>query len=60
VLVNRGSGEAYGPGDVLIPYPSWGYVTAAAAVARLAKQRTLDADGAALVEKFCGLLPVVK
>jgi len=56
VLVNRGTGEAFGPGDVLIPYPSWGYVTAAMAVARFAKRKRLDADGAALVEKFVGSL----
>ncbi len=23
VLVNRGSGEAYGPGDIVRAYPSW-------------------------------------
>jgi hypothetical protein len=28
------------------------------AVARLAKRKRLDADGAALVEQFVGLLPV--
>lgn len=58
VLVNRGTGEAYGPGDVLVPYPSWGYVTGAMAVARLAKRRKLDADGKALVERFTRLAPV--
>ena len=55
VLVHRSTGEAYGPGDILVPYPSWGYMPAGAAVARFAKRKHLDADGAALVEKFVGL-----
>ncbi len=58
VLVHRGTGEAYAPWDVLQPFPSWAWSTAAVAVARLAKQTHLDADGAALVARFVGRLPL--
>lgn len=54
VLVNRATGEAYGPGDIVRPYPSHGSTTAAEAVRRLAKTARLDADGQALVARFVG------
>jgi hypothetical protein len=60
VLVNRGTGEAYGPGDVVMLYPSHGYTKAADGVRRLAKTAHLTKAGAALVAKFCGLAPVGK
>jgi hypothetical protein len=56
VLVHRGTGEAYAPWDVLQPYPSWAWSTAAVAVARFAKRKQLDADGLALVARFVGSL----
>jgi len=52
VLVHRTDGVAYGPGDIVKPYPSYGYMTAAAAVARLAKTARLDDEGKALVGRF--------
>lgn len=36
VLVNRATGEAYGAADIVKPYPSWGFMPAAAAVQRMA------------------------
>jgi excisionase family DNA binding protein len=35
VLINRGTDDVYGPADIIQPYPSWGYMPAANAVARL-------------------------
>jgi hypothetical protein len=52
VLVNRASGAAYGPGDLVEAYPSHGPTLAANAVDRLAKTASLDAAGLKLVEKF--------
>lgn len=57
VLVHRATGEAYGPGDIVAPYPSYGPMVAADAVRRMAKTAHLDADGRALVERFTALLP---
>ena len=56
VLVNRATGEAFGPGDILKPYPSWGFMVGAEAVRRLAKTAKLDAEGRNLVAKFADLL----
>ena len=56
VLVNRATGEAFGPGDILKAYPSWGYMPAAATVERMAKTAKLDDEGRELVGRFCGLL----
>ena len=57
VLVNRASGEAFGPGDIITPYPSWGMMPAIAAVERMAKIATLtDADLAA-VQRFGAAIP---
>jgi hypothetical protein len=52
VLVNRGSGEAYGPGDVFQPYPSWPYLPASKAVERMARTKKLTYDERAFVDKF--------
>ncbi len=54
VLVNRPTGEAYGPADVVKAYPSYGFMPAAAAVARMARTANLDEDGKAQVASFCG------
>ena len=53
VLVYRSTGEAYGPGDILKPYPSFDLAPAAYAVRRLAKTANLDEAGRELVNKFC-------
>jgi len=52
VLVHRTDGVAFGPGDIVKPYPSYGYMTAAAAVQRLAKTARLGVKGKALVGRF--------
>ena len=57
VLVNRGTDKAYGPRDILEPYPSWGRMPAARAVARIAETKALDTDGEALVARFVGSVP---
>ena len=53
VLVHRQTGTAYGPGDVLEAYPSFGLLPAKQVVARLAKGASLDAEGQAAVAQFC-------
>jgi hypothetical protein len=50
VLVNRGSGEAYGKGDIVKPYPSWDYMLARDAVLRMMKTADLSEDE----KEFCG------
>ena len=57
VLVDHATGDAYGPGDVLRAYPSFGFLPAAAVVARLAKTAHLDAAQRALVARFVALRP---
>jgi hypothetical protein len=52
VLVNRGSGEIFGPGDILTPYPSWGFMIAAEAVERMAKTKKLTYDEQIFVDRF--------
>jgi hypothetical protein len=52
VLVKRASGEAFGPGDVLQPYASWGYMPANGAVARMAKTAKLTDEQRAFVNRF--------
>jgi hypothetical protein len=54
--VNRATGEAFGPGDILKPYPSFGFMSAVEAVRRLAKTAKLDAEGRKLVAKFADIL----
>lgn len=39
VLVRRDSGEAFGPADVLQPYPSWPWMTGAQAVERMLRTK---------------------
>ena len=52
VLVNRTTGEAFGPGDTVKPYPSYGFMPASDAVRRLAKMKQLDEEELALVGRF--------
>jgi len=56
VLVNRGSGEAFGPGDIIRPYPSWSFMTAQCAVQRMAATKKLTAEQQDFVRKFAGVL----
>ncbi len=56
VLVNRATGEAFGPGDILMAYPSYGYLPARLVVERLAKVANLDEDGRTLVARFVGVV----
>jgi hypothetical protein len=42
VLVNCATGEAFGPGDIVNPHPSWGYGPAYNAVSRMVKTAHLD------------------
>jgi hypothetical protein len=55
VLVNRATGEAFGPGDVVRFGPSLGFVLAADIVRRLARTERLGKPEAALVARFVGL-----
>lgn len=52
VLVSCASGAAYGPGDIVKLYPSYGLGVASDQVRRLARTKQLDNEGEALVEKF--------
>lgn len=54
MLVHRGRGEAFGPGDVLTPYPSWGFMIAAEAVERMEARKKLTEEERAFVVKFVG------
>ena len=53
-LVNRVTGEAYAPHDVISPYRSWGYMPAALAVERMADivKATLNDEQRKLIVKF--------
>ncbi len=57
VLVNRITGQTFGPGDRVKTDPNYGYGKAADAVARLAETAKLDTDGEALVARFVGSVP---
>jgi hypothetical protein len=55
VLVNRTTGQAFGPADIVMLYPSYGLMLACEAVRRLAKTKNwkLDEDGLILIAQFC-------
>ena len=55
VLLHRQTGEAFGPADVLKPYHSVGFITAAAFVVRYGKK--LAGDERAGAENFCRQWP---
>jgi hypothetical protein len=57
VLVQRHTGQTFGPGDRVQLYPSYGYTTAAAAVSRFAKTAPLSTAAQALVARFVEALP---
>lgn len=53
VLVNRQSGEAFGPADILKAYPSWGFTPASMAVERMTRSNsTLSDEERAFVKSF--------
>jgi len=52
VLVNRDTGEAFGPGDIVKCYPSWPYQPASVAVERMAKRKKFTADEQTFVDRF--------
>ena len=56
VLVNRRTGDAFGPGDVVTLSPSHGDALAADGVRRLAQTAHLTVKGRALVMRFVGSL----
>ncbi len=54
VLVNRHDGRAYGPGEILSPYPGWITMTAASAVRRMKHGRTFTAGEEEFFTRFTG------
>jgi hypothetical protein len=52
VLVNRQSGEAYGPGDVIKVYESWGFMPASQAVDRMSRTKKFTYDQRLFVDDF--------
>ena len=52
VLVERDTGEAYGPRDILEPYPSWGVIPGRAAVQRMNKRKPFTEDEQAFIDRF--------
>ncbi len=57
VLVNRSTGEAKGPEDLVDASPFWGVLPAARLVVQLAKTVRLSGREKVLVERFVGSLP---
>ena len=57
VLVNRATGDGYGPGDIVKCCPSWGFMPAADAVRRMAKTAELDDEGRDAIARFCRQCP---
>jgi hypothetical protein len=52
VLVNRASGETFGPADILQPHPSWPSLPASGIVERMAKTAKLTDEERAFVARF--------
>jgi len=52
VLVNRHDGRAYGPGEILSPYPGWIAMTAASAVTRMKHGRAFTAEEEEFLARF--------
>lgn len=52
VLVNRASGKAFGPADIIKPYPSWGFMPAGMAVERMARTGKFTYDEQKFVDSF--------
>lgn len=56
VLVNQQTGDAFGPGDVFQPYPSWGWLVGFAVVQRMVAG-CRDAEIIEAVNRFCSQMP---
>jgi hypothetical protein len=52
VLVNRDTGEAFGPDDIVKCYSSWPHQPARRAVERMARRKKLSDDQKAFVIRF--------
>jgi hypothetical protein len=52
VLVNRATGEAFGPGKILEPYAHWGLKPAAVHVVRMSETKKLSGDEMKFVRRF--------
>ena len=52
VLVNRHDGRAYGPGEILSPYPGWIAMTAASVVTRMKHGRIFTAEEEEFFARF--------
>jgi|WetSurMetagenome_2_1015567.scaffolds.fasta_scaffold17679_5 hypothetical protein len=52
LLVDRSTGDVYGPDDIVQPYNTWNVMPAAKAVVRLAETQALDTEAQALVGRF--------
>jgi hypothetical protein len=52
VLVNRPTGKAYGPGDFIEPYESWGFKPAVVHVTRMTKMKKHTHEEMQFIRKF--------
>ena len=52
VLVNRWTQEAFGPGDLLEPYPYWGLKPAAVHVGRMIQMKEFSDEDLEFVRRF--------
>jgi hypothetical protein len=52
VLVNRPTGAAYGPGDIIEPYAHWGLKPAAVHVVRMIEMKKLSGEDLEFVGRF--------
>ena len=57
LLVNRHTGEKYGPADILTAYPSWGPITPSSTVLRMVHAKELTADEREFVDRFHSIAP---
>ena len=52
VLLNRQTGETFGPGNIIRAYPSWNYQPALDAVKRMAAILFLNREQRQFIDKF--------
>ncbi len=52
VLVNRATGEAFGPEDIAEPYPHWGLKPAAVHVTRMIEEKRLSGEALEFAQRF--------
>jgi len=53
LLVNLSTGKAYGPKDIIEPYPFWGFKPAAAHVARMVERIIYTDEEVDFIKRFC-------